>query len=86
MARQSAEQTINISAPISLSLAKKLEKVAKFDSRPKTYYIRQALEYLMAERMQDIADYIEAKKILADMKASGEETIPYEEIRKKYHL
>ena len=84
MARNSTEETINISAPISIALAKKLAKVAKFESRPKTYYIREGLSYLLEEKLQDIEDYHEAKKILADAKASGEGFVSYEEVFKKH--
>ena len=83
MAKQSAEHMVNISAPIPILLAKKLQKVVDFELRPKTYYIRLALQEFLEERLQDIADYHEAKKILADMKAKGEKGIPYEEVFKK---
>ena len=85
MAKQ-IQETVNISAPIPLALAKKLQKVAKLESRPKTYYIRLALQEFLDERLQDMQDYIEAKKIMDEMKAKGEKGIPYEQIRKKYHL
>lgn len=81
---KSAQETVNISAPIPASLARKLQKVAKFESRPKTYYIRLALQELLDEKLQDMEDYIEAKKIYDEMKATGEKGIPYEEVFKRH--
>jgi len=38
------------------------------------------------EEMQDIVDAKEAEKILAEMEASGEKPIPYEQVRKELGL
>jgi predicted DNA-binding protein len=46
--------TVNISAQIPAALSNKLEKVAKFEERPKSYYIRKALEIFLEEALQEI--------------------------------
>lgn len=79
-------QTVNISANIPLELSKKLEKVATIEERAKSFYIRKALEQYLSQRLEDIEDYNDAKKAYDEFIASGEEAIPYEEIRKKYKL
>jgi predicted transcriptional regulator len=48
------KQTVNISAHISKSLAEKLEKVANFEERPKSYYIKKALEQFLELRLKNI--------------------------------
>ncbi len=73
---------INISAHVPQSLAKKLEKVAKFEERPKSFYIKKSLEKFLEEKLEDIKDHIRTQKAYKDFKKSGAKSVPYEEVFK----
>jgi len=77
---------VNISAQIPTSLAKKLEKVAAFEERSKSYYIKKSLEKYLEEKLEDIQDYIDAKKAQKEFNASGRQTVSWEEIKKENNL
>ena len=78
---QNQDHVINISAHIPLRLAGQLAKIAKLEERTKSYCIRKALEKYIAEKMEDIEDYEDAKKAWDEFKASGEKAIPFEQIK-----
>ena len=58
--------TINVSAHIEPDLASKLEEVAKFEGRSKTYYIKAGLSKILDEKFQDLQDILSARKTLKD--------------------
>ena len=70
---------INISAQIPAALAKKLEKVAAFEERSKSYYIKKSLEKYLEEKLEDI----EGKKAQKEIKKSGKKTVSLEKTFKK---
>lgn len=74
--------TVNISAHISEDLASKLEKVAEFEGRSKSYYIKKGLVEILGEKFQDMQDLISAKKTLKAAKANGEEFVSFNEVFK----
>jgi predicted DNA-binding protein len=56
--------TVNVSAHIDDKLAQKLEKVAEFEGRSKTYYIKKGLEIILGAHSQDMEDMLSARKTL----------------------
>jgi len=61
--------TVNVSANIDKDLANKLEKVAEFEGRSKTYYIKEGLAKILDQKWQDMQDVLSAQKTL---KVSGD--------------
>ncbi len=74
---------VNISAQIPASLAKKLEKVSAFEERSKSYYVKKSLEKYLEEKLEDIEDYLDARKARKEFNASGRVGIPLAEVKKK---
>lgn len=74
--------TVNISANIEDVLAQKLEKVAEFEGRSKSYYIKKGLSLILDPKFQDIQDMLSAKKTLDDAKKSGEDFVSFDEVFK----
>ena len=56
------KNTLNISVNIPLEMAKTLDKVAKFEERSKSYYIKKGLARILEEKIVDIKDYLEVRK------------------------
>lgn len=83
MRESTTTENINICANIPLKLANNLKKIAKIEDRSQSYYIRKSLEKSLEERLEDIEDYLDAKKAWEEHKASGEKTIPFEEVFRK---
>lgn len=79
-------QVVTISAQIPANLDKDLTRICEIEERSKSFYIKKALEKYLAEKLQDIADYHEAKKLYEEFKKSGKKAIPYDKIKKKYKL
>jgi predicted DNA-binding protein len=73
---------VNISAHISIDLAEKLQKIANFEERPKSYYIKKGLSKILEERLRDIQDYTKAKKTLKQAKVSNEKFVSFDEVFK----
>ena len=73
---------VNISAHIPTDLANKLQKVADFEERPKSYYIKKGLAEILEEKSRDIEDYLSAKKTLEKAKANGEGFVSFDEVFK----
>ena len=73
---------VNISAQIPAELAKKLEKVASFEERSKSYYIKKSLEKFLSDKLEDIEDLIDGKKAQREFKKSGKKTVSLEEVFK----
>lgn len=72
----------SISANIPQSLSNLLNKVAKAEERSKSYYIKKGLERILNDRLEDVQDYEEAKQAHDEFIASGEKSIPLEEVFK----
>ncbi len=73
--------TVNVRIPDQLN--NQLTSIAKTLHLPKSHLIRQAIQEYMRELEEDARDIAIAEKILAN---STGETIPFEEIEKKYGL
>jgi predicted DNA-binding protein len=76
------QKAINISAHITEDLADKLNKVCEYEERPKSFYIKKALEKYLNERLEDIEDYYEANKAYQEFKNSGEDLVTLDEVMK----
>ncbi len=63
-------------------IEKRLDALAKSTGRTKSYYARQAI----LEHIEDLEDYYEAEKRLADIKAGRSSTVSLEEIMKRYGM
>ena len=73
--------TITISAHIPDDLAQKLEKVAEFERRSKSYYIKEGLAEIFEQKFYDMQHLISAKKTLREAKSKGE-FVSFEEVFK----
>jgi RHH-type rel operon transcriptional repressor/antitoxin RelB len=63
-------------------IEKRLDALAKSTGRTKSYYARQAiLEYI-----EDLEDYYEAEKRMAEIRSGRVKTIPIEDLAKRYGL
>ena len=60
----------------------RLNTLAKTTNRPKSFYVREALE----RSLEDIEDIYLAEKRLEDIRAGKSKTVPLEEILKRYGL
>jgi len=80
------QQIITISAQIPIHLDQGLTMICEKEERSKSYFIKKALENLLAEKLEDIEDYNEAKKAYEEFKKSKQKAIPYAKIKKKYKL
>ncbi|HBP4890780.1 TPA: TraY domain-containing protein [Pseudomonas aeruginosa] len=63
-------------------IEKRLEALAAATGRTKTFYAREAI----LEHLDDLEDVYLAEQRLADIRAGRTETIPLEEVMKKYGL
>lgn len=70
---------VTISAHIPQDLANKLQRVSEFEERSKSYYIKKSLEKYLSEKLEDIEDYLDAARSYEEFKASGEETVSFNE-------
>ena len=78
--------SVSISANISTELSEMLNKVSKAEERSKSYYIKKGLEQILLDRLEDMEDYEDAKKAYEEYLASGEEPVPFDEMRKELNL
>ena len=78
--------TVSISAKIPAELGEMLSRISKAEKRSKSYYIKKSLELFLVSRLEDIEDYEEADRSYREFVASGEKSIPFSEIEKKYSL
>ncbi len=60
----------------------RLNALAKTTNRPKSFYVREALE----RSLEDIEDIYLAEKRLEDLRAGKSKTVPLEEILKRYGM
>jgi len=49
-------------------------------------YIIEGLERLLREKLEDLEDYEDAKKAYEEFVASGEEAVPWDEMKKELKL
>lgn len=78
--------TASVSANIPKELSDMLDKVARSEERSKSYYIKKGLEHILRQRLEDIEDYQDAKEAYEEFLESGEEAIPFEEMKKDLKL
>ena len=78
--------SISISANISPELSNLLNKISKVEERSKSYYIKKGLEQLLRDRLENLEDYEDAKKAYEEYLASGEEPVPFDEMKKELNL
>jgi len=60
----------------------RLEAMAKATGRTKTFYAREAI----LEHLDDLEDLYLAEQRLIDIRAGKEETVPLEEVMKRYGM
>lgn len=63
-------------------IEERLNTLAKTTNRPKSFYVREALE----RSLEDIEDIYLAEKRLEDIRAGKSKTVPLEEILKRYGM
>lgn len=78
--------SISVSANIPVELGEMLNKVSRAEERSKSYYIKKGLEQLLRDRLEDLEDYQDAKQAHDEFIASGEKSVPFDDIRKELNL
>jgi RHH-type rel operon transcriptional repressor/antitoxin RelB len=63
-------------------LESRLTSLANATGRTKTFYVREAI----IEHLNDLEDYYLAEQRLADIRAGNDQTIPLEELMKRYGM
>jgi len=63
-------------------LEARLNTLAKTTNRPKSFYVREALE----RSLEDIEDIYLAEKRLEDIRAGKSKTVPLEEVMKRHGM
>lgn len=63
-------------------IEKRLDRLAKRTGRTKTYYAREAI----LQHLEDLEDIYLAEKRLADIRAGRTQTIPLEEVMRRYGI
>ena len=79
-------RTVGVSAQVSADLGEILDKVSKAEERSKSYYVRKGLELFLMKKLEDMEDYEEGMRAYEEFLASGEETIPWPEVKKELNL
>ena len=80
------KKTVNLSVEIPIPLAEKLDRVRRFEERAKSFHVRKALEKYLEEKLEDVEDYIDAKRAHEEFLASGEKTASWEDMKKELGL
>jgi RHH-type rel operon transcriptional repressor/antitoxin RelB len=77
-----AKEKIMLAVRLPVDIEKRLEALAKATGRTKTFYVREAiLEYI-----DDLEDVYLAEKRLEDIRAGRTQTIPIEDVMKRYGM
>ena len=76
------EETLMLTIRLPADMEQRLNVLAKATQRPKSYYVREALE----RSLEDIEDAYLAESAYERFKASGERAIPLEEVMKEHGL
>ena len=71
-----------LSIRLSAEMEKRLNLLARITNRPKSFYVREALE----RSLEDIEDVYLAEAALERFRASGEKAIPLEEVERRLGL
>ena len=79
-------RTVGVSARIPAGLGEILNRVSKAEERSKSYYVRKGLELFLMKKLEDIEDYEEGMRAYEEFLASGEEAIPWTEVKKELNL
>lgn len=77
---------VGVSAQISADLGEILNRVSKAEERSKSYYVRKGLELFLMKKLEDMEDYEEGMRAYEEFLASGEEAIPWAEVKKELNL
>ncbi|MCD6388015.1 MAG: ribbon-helix-helix domain-containing protein [Desulfobulbaceae bacterium] len=67
---------------LSDDMEQRLNFLSKETKRPKSFYVREALE----RSLEDIEDIYLAEKRLEDIRAGKSKTIPLEKVMKRYDM
>jgi predicted DNA-binding protein len=78
--------TTNLSCTIPIGLGKQLSLLAGIEERPKSYYVKKALQEFLNERLEDALLAKMGDEAYKEYIDSGEDGIPYDEIRKELNL
>ena len=81
-----ATTSVSVSANIPIEIAEMLDKVSQAEERSKSYYIKKGLENFLKDRLEDLEDYQDAKQAYDEFIASGEEAVPFEDMRNDLNL
>lgn len=79
-------RTVGVSAQISADLGDILAKVSKAEERSKSYYVRKGLKLFLMKKLEDMEDYEEGMRAYEEFLASGEDAIPWSEVKKELNL
>lgn len=80
-AKRELKSTI-LSVNLPAEILDKLNKVSKFEERPKSYYIKKGLSEILNQRCQDIEDHLSAKKTMEQVLAKNEKLVSFDEVFK----
>ena len=72
----------SVSLRLPDEISQRLEHLAELTGRSKTYYMLEAIR----EHMDDMEDLYLAEQRLADIRAGNSQTVPLEEVMKRYGL
>jgi predicted DNA-binding protein len=76
------EKLVNVSAHIPIGLAEKLQQIAQFEERSKSYYIKKGISDIVEEKLQDMQDYLSARQTLKEAKKNNEDFVSFDEVFK----
>ena len=87
MSRATANTTTStLSCTIPLELGNQLNLLAELEERPKSYYVKKALQEFLSERLENALLAKVGDEAYKEYLESGEEGVSYDEIRKKLKL
>jgi RHH-type rel operon transcriptional repressor/antitoxin RelB len=78
--------TVTLSCTIPAELGEQLSLLADVEERSKSYYVKKALQEFLSERLEDALLSKIGDKAYKEYLESGEEGIPYDQIRKELKL
>jgi predicted DNA-binding protein len=78
--------TTTLSCTIPKPLGMQLNLLADLEERPKSYYVKKALQEFIDERLEDAILAKMGDDAYKEYCQSGEKGIPYDEIRKEFGL
>ena len=78
--------TTALSCTIPSELSDQLNLLAEIEERPKSYFVKKALEEYLDEKLENALLAKVGDKAYKEFKASGAEAVSYDKIRKKLKL